>query len=348
MKDWYLLTNNTRPNLSSGFENDSFNDFADDAFAEILETDLASSVILYNSNLKNPREIRVVIQGKLADTHLKSMERKILAPIGTLAAGMYIYYKNNYWIVTGYPDDNSIYEKATLSLCQYKLKWQRDDGAIVERWANFTSASKYDIGENGNYTIRLSSNNFTIIIPDDDDSITLDNKRVFIDRNTSSPKKVFKITRSDDVLYLYGEHGGVLSFIADKTEMNPDTDRQDLGICDYIPPTTILPPTTSDNEDKFASIIFRGEPELKIGGNHKTFTGIIKSKENIQISDNGLWQIIMVDELKPYVDYIVTDNKIKIKIKNEEFAIGGLLRLIYSSTDKKCSYQLDVKINSSF
>ena len=38
MQDWYLITPNTRPNLTGGYENDAYNDYKDDEFAEILDT----------------------------------------------------------------------------------------------------------------------------------------------------------------------------------------------------------------------------------------------------------------------------------------------------------------------
>ena len=257
MKEWYLLTPSTRPNEIGGYENDAFLDYKEDAFQESLSTDIASTVTLLNHDLSESKQIRCIIQDNIASTQLKSLERTVLAPIGTLQAGMYILFENVYWLITGYPGNNKIFEKATMILCQHKLKWQNKYGKVIERYANFTSASKYDVGENGNEVIILSSNNFTIWIPDDDDSATLDGKRVFIDRNTKKPTKVFKVTRSDDVLYLFGkDHGGILSFIADRDEINYITDNQALGICDYTPPhSTSLPPSTGEDQNISCDIL---------------------------------------------------------------------------------------------
>ena len=264
MKEWYLLTSDSRPNSIGGYENDAFVDYKDDSFQEALSTDIAKTAILFNHDLSESQTIRCIIQDNTASTQLKSLERTVLATIGTLKAGMYIFFENRYWIITGYPGNNGIYEKATMILCQHKLRWQDNTGKIIERWANYTSASKYDVGENGNEVIILSSNNFTIWIPDDDDSATLDGKRVFIDRNTKKPTKVFKVTRSDDVLYLFGEdHGGILSFIADRDEINYITDNQALGICDYTPPhSTSLPPGTGEDQNISCDIL--GNPSIKI------------------------------------------------------------------------------------
>ena len=78
MQEWYLLSQNTRPNVTGGFENDMFVENKDDAFAESLETDIAVSVILYNSDLSKGKNIRCIVQGNTADTQLKSLERTVL------------------------------------------------------------------------------------------------------------------------------------------------------------------------------------------------------------------------------------------------------------------------------
>lgn len=263
MKEWYLLSSSTRPNEIGGFENQAFVDYKDDAFQEALTTDIATTVTIYNYDLSQSKNIRCIIQGNTGDTYLKSMERTVLVTIGTLKAGMYIYFENCYWLVTGYPGNNGIYEKATLILCQYKLRWQDDFGKVIERYVNITSASKYDVGRSGNDVIMLASNNFTILAPEDDDTATLDGRRVFIDRDTKNPNKVFEITRSDDVLYLYGkDHGGMLSFIADRVEFNPEVDRPDLGLCDYKPMRPLPPPP---NDDIKLSAVIIGDNRLKNG-----------------------------------------------------------------------------------
>ena len=323
MKEWYLLTPDTRPNSIGGYENDAFTDYKNDAFQEALQTDIASTVILYNYDLTYSQEIRCVIQDNTASTQLKSLERTILVPIGTLKAGMYILFEDRYWLITGYPGNNKIYEKATMILCQYKLRWQDDTGKVIERWANFTSASKYDIGHSGNQTIMLTSNNFTIWIPEDDDSATLDTRRVFIDRDTDSPTKVFEITRSDDVLYLFGEdHGGILSFIADKVELNLEVDRPDLGLCDYKPPRP-LPPDSDETTD--LSAVISGNNKLKCGFDRDYTVEFIDSKGEIHNDITFSWNVISDFE----VTQTITGNTITLFVDDED-CIGSsfLLQVI--------------------
>lgn len=329
MKEWYLIGNKTKPNMLGGYENQSFVDYKEDAFAEALETDAATTVLLYNHDLSRFSEIRGIFEGNVADTSLKSMERCILVPIGTLQSGDYIFFEDEYWIIDGRPGNNKLYEKAVLKECQYKLKWQKSDGTIIERWSSLTSASKYDIGESGNSTIVLSSNNFTILIPHDEDGMTIDGKRVFID-SSSVPKKVFKITRDDDVLFLHGKHGGTLSLIADKTELNTNKDNQELGICDYIDPSSPLPPTPSEpNETTDLMCVISGSTNLK-NGYKRPYTVSFTDEHGNDIDCNHVdfkWNI--TNDL----GFITNshDNKIEIFLDNED-VIGSsfLLQIIIS------------------
>ena len=312
MQEWYLMTPETRPNITGGFENDAFLDYKEDAFAEALSTDMAKTVILCNSDMTEIGETRVIIMDNLANTQLKSIERSVFAVIGTLKAGMYMKFENQYWLISGYPGNNGVCEKATAILCQYELIWQDDDGKIIRRWANFTSASKYDNGRSGNSTIILTSNNFTIWIPEDDDGTTLDGRRVFIDRVKTGqlPTKVFEITRSDDVLYLFGkDHGGILSFIADKDELNKVTDRQDLWICNYKSLSTpTLPPSEPDSPP--TSVTITGGDTLRYG-RAKTWTVTFSDSEN---QPDFTWNV--KSDFK--ITQNITGNKIQLKCTDDK------------------------------
>ena len=292
MKEWYL-TDNYKPTVTSGYESDAISEFAESNFADVTETDFADRVLLCNSDLSDCKEIRCIIQGNSADTQLKSMERIGLFPIGTVKAGMYIFFDGCYWIIDGYPSNNKSYEKATMKLCQYKLKWQNSNGDIVERWGNFTSASKYDDGEVAGQTIILSSDNLTVVLPDDEEVLYLGGKRVFIDKRPV-PEKVYKLTRSDDVLYDFQGHGGVLSFIADKTELDTTRDNQELGICDYISPTT--PPEEDDKTTILSGTItgtISGNKTLKVGF-ERTYTASLVDEDGnvVEWSDEFNWNIV--------------------------------------------------------
>ena len=349
MKEWYL--NCPSPNITSGYENDALSEYAQDNFTDVLETTFSDTALLFNYSLSESKEIKCVIQGNIANTQLKSMERTILVPIGTLHSGDYIFFEDEYWIVDGRPGNNKSYEKATLKECQYKLRWQKDDGTIIERWANLTSSSKYDVGENGNNTIILSSNNYLIITPNDKDSMTLDGKRVFIDLS-DVPTKVFKITRNDDVLYNHHTHGGTLNLIADKTELNKEKDNQELWLCDYIdtsnpstPPTPPSEPSTPDEtEDLYATI--SGTSNLRIGVT-RTYTATLSDKDGnaVQWDDTKYgWNVASDFDVKQ----TVTENKISLTVEDEDFIESSFILSVIKLGDSSVIAEIEITVIDVF
>ena len=349
MKEWYLIGNNTKPNMIGGYDNDGFLDCKDDAFYEVLETDIADTVIVYNYDLSESKEIRGIIEGNTADTQLKSMERSILVPIGTLHSGDYVFFEDEYWIVDGRPGNNKIYEKATLKECQYKLRWQKDDGTIVERFANLTSSSKYDVGENGNNTIILTSNNYLIIMPNDKDSMTIDGKRVFIDLS-DIPEKVFKITRNDDVLYNHHTHGGTLNLIADKTELNKEKDNQELWLCDYIdissPSTPTPPKPTTPDETEDLSATISGNTNLRIGVT-RTYTATLSDKDGnaVQWDDTKYgWNVASDFDVKQ----TITENKISLTVEDEDFIDSSFILSVIKLDDNSVIGEFEITVIDVF
>lgn len=329
MKEWYL-TDNYKPTVTSGYESDAISEFAKSNFNDVLETAFSDTVLLYNSDLTECKEIQCVIQGNSADTQLKSMERIGLFSVGTVKAGMYVFFDNMFWLITGYPSNNKSYEKATLALCQYKLRWQNAKGDIVERWVNASSGSKYDVGESETKTITLASDNLILLVSDDEETINLDGKRVFIDKRPV-PTKVYKITRSDDILFDYGIHGGILSFITDRKELNVDTDNQELGICDYISPTTL--PENDDETTILSGAItgaISGNKNLKVGFGRTYTANLVDEDGNaVEWSDEFSWNIVGDIEVS-----LTENNDTATLLVDDEDLVDEMFKLALCQGDK--------------
>ena len=216
--------------------------------------------------------------------------------------------------------------------CNYLLRWQLSNGEIINRWANIVSASKYDVGETGNSTLILSSNNYTVLIGYCEEGFELEGKRVFIDMKPTKPTKVFKITRSDDVLYNSGNMGSLLSFIADKTEFNPNDDNQELRICDYNKNTTPLPPTPQPpDETTDLRCVITGNINLK-NGYSRTYTVTFTDEDGNDVDWQNVdykWKLVSDFDVKQ----TATDNKITVSI-NDENLIGGsfLVQIVIGET----------------
>lgn len=232
-QDWYLM--NTRHDTVSGFESDDFNNFAQDAFAEALESALGVCVEICNHDLTQRAKRRVIMEGNMQDTKLNSLKRMMLAPVGTCKSGQYVYYKKRYWLIVGLVDDNGICEKAVLALCNYLLTWKNEDGRIIQRWASAESASQYNNGELNDKYLYIRNDQLMVIMTRDDDSLLLPHRQRFIidarckvyEKNfpantavdTSKRVITFALTRTDNVAYDY-QDSGYMEFLATQDEQH--------------------------------------------------------------------------------------------------------------------------------
>ena len=296
---------------------------------EELEHDTSYSPTMYFYDAENEKDDRLAnfrVYGRKNSSLNGNYMNYLTTYDNPVKIGDYIHdtKDDTYWLVYTAFNVNDIEYTGKLIQCNYLLRWQLSDGKIIQRWTNIVSASKYDTGENGNSTIVLSSNNFTILMGYCDEALELEEKRVFIDIR-KVPKKVFKITRGDDVLYNSGNIGALLSFIADKVELNKETDNQELGICDYVSPTTPPPsePTTPDEtEDLCATISSNGN--LKVGF-YRTYTAKFTDKNGdaIDVDANRItWNV----DSSFAVEKVEFGNKIKLKV-SDDYLVGNTFKL---------------------
>ena len=259
--------------------------------------------------------------------------------------GEYLHDRKDdtYWLIYNSFNVNDVHYEGKMIQCNYLLRWQLASGEIVERYSNIVSASKYDVGETGNSTLVLSSNNYTILIGYCDEGFELEGKRVFIDMKPIKPTKVFKITRSDDVLYNSGNMGSILSFIADKTEYNINKDNQELRICDYISPSSPLPPISpGPNETTNLYAVISGNPKLK-NGYTRTYTATIQDINGNNINwDNTQYSWNIVSSF--FVEETIMDNKIKLKVKDESLIGSSFLLQVLTKNSNLVVSEIQITI----
>ena len=72
-----------------------------------------------------------------------------------------------------------------------------------------------------------------ITLPSDENTIALNSpQRFYLDKNTENPTS-FIVTQNDNTSHNYGKKG-LVKLTVYESQNNPETDRPDLGICDYI------------------------------------------------------------------------------------------------------------------
>lgn len=334
-REWYLLK--SPHSQISGYESDALNDFAEEGFEEALENDIAVDVELCNYDLSDRIPIRAIIQDNVQDTKLKTLSRQMLVPIGTCKAGMYVKYKNRYWIIVGLVDNNTMYEKAVLSLCNYLLTWLNSNGEIVQRWVSATSASQYNNGETGVKYYFIRTDQLMIITPDDNECLLLNTGTRFIidkrckvyekafDNNvvcdTSKSVITYEFTRADSVLYDY-QDSGHFEFMAYQDEQHENDgyyviDGHGYWLCDI--------PNANDKTAVLSCSIECDSNDIYNSLEAGIFTAKFYDSEGNKVIATPKWNVVcdFADDLNiEYVDNsicISADNK---KLINKSFELS--------------------------
>lgn len=325
-KEWYLI--NTNYDTVSGFEGEDFEFSAQDTFKEALSTAIGEDVEVCNYDLSNRTSVRVIMQGNVQDTKLNSIQRRMLSPIGTCKAGQYVYYKNRYWLIVGLVDDNKIYEKSILLLCNYLLTWKNDEGKIVQRWVSASSASQYNNGETSSKFYFVRSDQLMILTPNDDECLLMKhNQRFIIDKrcevyeknfspniisDTSKQLTTYELTRIDNVVYNY-QDSGHSEFMAYQDEQHENDgyyviDGKGYWLCD-VP--------CSDNKNTVLSCSIEcDEPIIYNGLEPGIFTAKFLDSSGKEITTLPQWEVNcdFVDNLN--IEYV--ENSIFISVDNDK------------------------------
>jgi hypothetical protein len=109
-QEWYLMSNNK---FLGGLENEEISNYYS-VFDEILAESPEAYDVLINGNSK-----RVIIQSSNQDN-----KRVILSNIDDIKIGDIVEHKGLKWLVTTFTDDNNIYERGEMMLCNTQITLQ--------------------------------------------------------------------------------------------------------------------------------------------------------------------------------------------------------------------------------
>lgn len=235
--------------------------------------------------------------------------------------GDYVEWANSKWIVYTCDYDDEFYRNGKLYQCNYLLKWQNDVGHIIERWAHIQSASKYNDGTTGNNVITLGSDQLSIIMPIDTETIKLKksmNKKFFIDYNTQNPT-TYELTGTGNVTDTYNGYG-VTFWIVKECAYTPTKEDIKFGVCDYRNPNIHIPPKPNETTNLFARI--DGNLNIKVGF-PRTYTVKFTDYNSIELSNvNFRWDITSNFEIQQTIN----GNEIKLFVDDNSL-IGSRFSL---------------------
>ena len=248
-------------------------------------------------------------------------------------AGDLVEWADAMWLIVSCDWDKEVYTYGKAQQCNYLLKWQNADAEVIERWSVVLSASKYNNGEKYNNIIVVGSNQLMVYLPIDEETLKLkSDKRLMVDFNTDTPK-CYDITRVDTVTMGYDgtaepryDGKGCILLVLTETEINPDVDRIDLMLCDYIDPNDIPHPSP-------INITFSGAPQLRIGG-RKTFTAETENEVVFSLINSALLDGKLTMEQ--------TGNKCVVKCANDSALVGATFKVVVTGGGQQSELLVDV------
>ena len=268
------------------------------------------------------------------DVQVNGLDQKLVIDDGTLPyyknvkslpdeyfeAGDYVAWADSMWLIVSCDWDKEVYTYGKMQQCNYLLRWQNKNATIIDRWSVIMSASKYNNGEKYNNIVVVGSNQLMVYLPIDSETLKLRaNQRLMVDFNLDEPK-CYDVTRVDTVTMGYDgvaeptyDGKGCILLVLTETEFNPDVDRPDLMLCDYVDPNSVPQPTSP------ILITYSGSPEIRIGG-RKTFTAATEDAVVFSLDYAAIWdgKITMTQ----------TGNKCVVKCDNFSAMVGASFKVV--------------------
>lgn len=276
----------------------------------------------YKNILLNGEETQLVINSG-TQPYYKEFQS---LPSQEINIGDYVEWANSHWIVVTCDSDDEIYRDGKLNQCNYLLKWQNELGEIIERWAVIQSASKYNDGTDSNTVITLGSDQLSIIVPIDSETIKLKksmSKKFFIDGNTEDPT-TYELTGIGNVPDTYNGHG-ITSWIVKECAYTATEDDLKYGVCNYKAVDTEEDPTIPpENPDEMTDlrVTISGNKNLKVGFS-RTYTATITDTDDniVEWDDTYSWNVVSDFEVGQEID----GNTIKLLVEDEDCVYSLIL-----------------------
>ena len=262
-----------------------------------------------------------------------------------VVVGDVIYDTNEdaYLICTEAFNVDNIHFNGKFTLCNWMLKWQKKDGTILEYPCYDMNSTQYNSGEQSNSHFTIGSSQHMITLPSDENTIALSTpQRFYLDKNMDNPTS-FIVTQNDTTSHNYGKKGLVKVTVYEYPNVK-ETDRPDLGICDYIDYDKV----DYDNVDDICccraskAVIDFNTTIIKSGGDSQVFVGKFYDESGNEIADIvPHWTIICDFSSKLQIEEF--DNCLSIGIDDDSY-IDEEFKLICSDEDDESGILSDALI----
>lgn len=238
-----------------------------------------------------------------------------------VVVGDYVDYVGFKWIVINADSDMEMYIDGVMYQCNYLLRWQDENGAIIERWTHVANASSYNSGKDYSYPTTIGTNQLMVYLPIDEDTVKLErDKRVFCDFTNKGIR--YKFARVDSVSETHGK-GGLLYIIMTEDLEHRDSDNEELQICDYFEPSN-----TELSDDSVVSSIDYVSDTLILNGQPRVFTAVFLDTDGNAVDGyTAEWELTADFDF----DYTIDGNTVSVECSDKK-ALGNELKIKITNT----------------
>lgn len=258
--------------------------------------------------------------------------------------------KDEYLICTEAFDIDGIHYKGKFTLCNWMLKWQKKDGTVLEYPCYDMNSTQYNSGEQSNRNFVIGSSQHMLTLPCDENTVELSTpQRFYLDKATVNPT-TFIVTQNDTTSYNYGKKGLVKVTVYEHPN-NFETDRPDLGICDYIDMragSKDAGATVKETCCRASKAVIEYDTNvIKSGGDSQVFVGKFYDDMGNEVADLSAHWTVVCD----FSDKLIvkeTDDGLSIGIDDDDY-IDEEFKIICSDGNKESdiiSTELIVKVES--
>ena len=222
-----------------------------------------------------------------------------------IVVGDMLYDSNDdeYLLCTESFNVDGVHWKGKFSLCNWILKWQNKYGDILEYPCVDINSTQYNSGEQASAKMTIGSSQHMVTLPYDENTIAIKSpQRFFLDRDTETPTS-FIVTQNDNTSMFFGKKG-LVKITMLECERNNDTDRPDLGICDYFEKDE-LKTNNADEKKVIKSVISYKTTIIKSGGSKQKFVGTFVDENGQEVDGISTnWEIIC-----DFADSLIVDEE---------------------------------------
>lgn len=222
-----------------------------------------------------------------------------------IVVGDMLYDSNDdeYLLCTESFNVDGVHWKGKFSLCNWTLKWQNKYGDILEYPCVDINSTQYNSGEQASAKMTIGSSQHMATLPYDENTIAIKSpQRFFLDRDTETPTS-FIVTQNDNTSMFFGKKG-LVKITMLECERNNDTDRPDLGVCDYFEKDE-LKNNNADEKKVIKSVISYKTTTIKSGGSKQKFVGTFVDENGEEIDGISTnWEIIC-----DFADSLIVDEE---------------------------------------